>query len=405
MTITARTKRRGLAVAALLLAAPVAAQNQVLVVDDDGGPGVDHTDLQAAIDAAADGDFLLLKDGVYPAPPGGALTIDQRDLTILADRGHVAHVGSLTVTGLLPWQQVSLRGLEFPGARLRLLTNEGAVWVEECVFPGLEPLFEYLPTVEIDRCESTVFTRCDATGSPAFFLLPLTPPGRAIDARDSNVFLYDGTFRGGGGSLGGSGADAVALEKGLLFASNCTFLGGDATSGGCGTSGAGLRVTGTAILGTDAESHSLGCLFASGAVDEVCGVKPEAVVVGPAATHEEVAGASRGCEASRVTRVGTETKFEFWGAPGDLILFDFAAAAGGFYYAPLNGAYVLEFPPLDLVVLALVPAGGYFTFDFPMTTLGPTASGAALYLQANFYTPGVGFTLSSPTMMTILEDV
>ena len=49
-----------------LLALPTLAADQVLVVDDDGGAGVDFTHLQDAIEAAGEGDLVLIRDGHYP---------------------------------------------------------------------------------------------------------------------------------------------------------------------------------------------------------------------------------------------------------------------------------------------------------------------------------------------------
>ncbi|MCP3860484.1 MAG: hypothetical protein GY704_12605, partial [Phycisphaeraceae bacterium] len=52
-------------VASLLFAAtPVVAQYRVWVVDDDPAGG-DFTNLQSAVDAAADGDVLLVRQGDY----------------------------------------------------------------------------------------------------------------------------------------------------------------------------------------------------------------------------------------------------------------------------------------------------------------------------------------------------
>ncbi|MCI0588067.1 MAG: hypothetical protein L0323_14640 [Planctomycetes bacterium] len=60
----------------------------VWVVDDNGGPGVDFTDIPPAIAAAADGDILLVKAGTY-AP----FTLSGKGLRILGDGPQVTKVG------------------------------------------------------------------------------------------------------------------------------------------------------------------------------------------------------------------------------------------------------------------------------------------------------------------------
>ena len=61
------------------------AQASVLVVDASGGGA--FTSLQAAVDAAASGDLLLVKGGVY-----SGFTADGKALTIVEDSGHAASV-------------------------------------------------------------------------------------------------------------------------------------------------------------------------------------------------------------------------------------------------------------------------------------------------------------------------
>ncbi len=56
---------RILPTAALAASLAVPASASTFVIDDDGGPGVDFTTIQPAIDAAAPGDVLLVRPGVY----------------------------------------------------------------------------------------------------------------------------------------------------------------------------------------------------------------------------------------------------------------------------------------------------------------------------------------------------
>ncbi|MHC4945954.1 MAG: hypothetical protein ACYTG7_23315 [Planctomycetota bacterium] len=47
-----------------IAAAPASGQGQVWIVDDTIGPGVDFTTIPDAVNAAADGDVLLVRHGV-----------------------------------------------------------------------------------------------------------------------------------------------------------------------------------------------------------------------------------------------------------------------------------------------------------------------------------------------------
>src|SRR5262245_50864538 len=61
----------------------------VWVVDDNGGPGVDFTDIPPAIAAAADGDILLVKAGSY-----SHFTLSGKGLRILGEGSDSTFVSS-----------------------------------------------------------------------------------------------------------------------------------------------------------------------------------------------------------------------------------------------------------------------------------------------------------------------
>ena len=58
------------------------------IVDDDGGPGVHFTDIQPALDAAVDGDLVLVRSGAY-----GSFTLIE-SLTILGEVGVQSIIGN-----------------------------------------------------------------------------------------------------------------------------------------------------------------------------------------------------------------------------------------------------------------------------------------------------------------------
>jgi hypothetical protein len=98
-----------LTVVLVLLAPP--ARADVLVVDASGGG--DFSSLQAAIDAALDGDVLLVRSGAY-----GALTVDGKALDVFADSGALVRVsGSSTLRNLPAGGALVLSGIEFDGGQ------------------------------------------------------------------------------------------------------------------------------------------------------------------------------------------------------------------------------------------------------------------------------------------------
>src|SRR5262245_26298289 len=111
-----------------------------------------------AIDAAAEGDILLIK----PGSSGGfldSLTIDGKSLTLVVDGGTYT-LGQLSVRNLAAGQQVTLRNLTLgptltpfspigsDSAALNVVDCAGAVWVDTCTLappPTTPGLFGFSP--------------------------------------------------------------------------------------------------------------------------------------------------------------------------------------------------------------------------------------------------------------------
>ena len=81
---------------AALCVLPVFGQaSGTLVVDDDGGPGVDFTDLPAAVAAAIDGDTVVVREGTYDS-----FIVSGKALLILGDGSGTTFVsGGTTYLG------------------------------------------------------------------------------------------------------------------------------------------------------------------------------------------------------------------------------------------------------------------------------------------------------------------
>jgi hypothetical protein len=100
--------------------------------------------VQAAIDAAADGDILVLKPNAGAVFPGDTNTIDGKSLSLVADGGEV-RLQHLIVRNLSADQQVLLQGLRlapfnefgFPydgtlSGVVEVRACAGPVWLESC---------------------------------------------------------------------------------------------------------------------------------------------------------------------------------------------------------------------------------------------------------------------------------
>ena len=125
--------------------APTALAQRTFVVDDDGGPGVDFTAIQPAVDAAVAGDRILIRGGFYSAPTitKGVALFAGRDVTV------DAFTRPFTIRGVPVGEVVSLNGFERTG-----LSN--AMRIESCrgtvILQGLGP-FVFLGALRFDRLD------------------------------------------------------------------------------------------------------------------------------------------------------------------------------------------------------------------------------------------------------------
>ena len=126
--------------AVCMLVAPFA-RADVIVVDPGGGPGA--AQLQAALDAAHDGDILLLRAGDYSAslPP----TSYGKSLVVLADAGQDVTLPGLSLDGVPGGGLAFVRGLRLQGPTGEAGLHSGSalepggLWVEDCEIFGADP--------------------------------------------------------------------------------------------------------------------------------------------------------------------------------------------------------------------------------------------------------------------------
>lgn len=404
------------------------ANGAVLVVDVNQGSGSDYSQIHEAVDAAQDGDTILVRPGNYkPA-------IVAKSLSILSyDRANRPRMkGGLEVRHLTPSQFVHIRGIEFgpgPTVGLTIKDNGGKVVVESCVIRGAHGQNEVFgATSGIDGAEAArvqmsaavTFVRCEMYGGfgPDLIDEPSqTVPGDGGDGLllvDSRVAVYDCLLIGGGGGndiegphSGGSGGNgALVLQESEFFASGSRFegrsggFGGFETFSGCGSGGSGgygLRVTGGV-------SRHLDCEFLRGKGGAGGGPSCSDGADGQTVSgSQQIVGLARSLEVESPVAEQSSANAVFAGRPGDQILVFASTAAGFQFFKELRGTLLVPATTSALLDLGIGIPGSATEFRviFPIPSLPAGISAIRLTLQPVFLDGSA--TLGSPSVLTLLD--
>ena len=346
------------ALAGSLLATTALAQlPNVLVVDDDGGPGVDFTHVADAVNAAADGDVLLIRSGSYIGFPfGPEIVIDAKSLSLFAE-GDV-DVPSIQVTNLALGQEVVLRGVDLRVGVISGQGNEGTIWVEDsqAVVVDGEPLQSFGYTSWFD-CDAVVLNRCTHIGTPALTLF--NDP--ALRATLSSVHVYDSHLTGGAGFIHVGtftpGAPGCWVNESFAFLSGTTLEQG--------------------VLGNEdgfqISSNSSSILLETTGTWTIEG--------GTQTVLPEVA---RSFEATAIAREGEQVTFTWDGPADELAILNLSASPSALYLAPFLGSGVIGLPLLTVQAAGVIPASGSVSLSLPVPTLNPALEGLVLYSQGSF---------------------
>jgi hypothetical protein len=230
------------ALLASVLVAPALAAQDVLVVDKNHGAGWEFTTIQSAVNAAQDGDVVLVRTGTYYDE---SLEIVGKGLTVIADAGaDVRLTEGVTVRDTSAAQTTVLRGLRLEPDDwplnddkygLQALSCAGSLRVEACTLFASHiatlkpPHSQSFDGAIVSACASVVFVDCDVSGSKAKHESASPDGGRGLVAHFSRVAAFGCSFRGAAADsvdpegLGGDGAD---LHESSLYAAGCSFTGG-----------------------------------------------------------------------------------------------------------------------------------------------------------------------------------
>ena len=387
-------------VLALALLAPPSFGGTVRVLDATGSQS--FLAIQPAVDAADDGDVLLVAGGVY-----AGFTITAKSLTVLGDPGaNVVVDGAVVVTGETPGGVV-LAGLKlqssgFPALRVQ---SGSDVWVRGCELLGRDGVgfgTDGTTGAQVTTAD-VVFDACSIRGGSgadnpnSFGFAGNGRPGVTASSQ-ARVALYGCAVVGGDGGdgdeRGGSGATACsAAGAGFVHAAQSSFSGGDGgvgMFGPCGGGGHGLSAPAgsLAVDGSYAGgSHGCGGIGGSpttGAITFLSGAR-----------DFDAAPASSDAAAWNVTVAGQ---------PGDRA-FLVGAVLPAFRPVPSQaGVRLVPTPaPVSVVPLGTVGAGGTLSVPVALGALPAGVPLRRLFLQGLVIDAQGATKLASPLPLVVLN--
>ncbi|MFN0243155.1 MAG: hypothetical protein ACKVWV_09720 [Planctomycetota bacterium] len=420
----------------------------VWVVDEFGGG--DFLRIQPAVNAASDGDTILVKTGSYP----GFEVIDKA-LTITAELAATVDVeGSARVFDLSASKTVVLAGLACVGVSGEGLNEygfyaedcAGSVRVERCTFLGADGTTGHRDGTDgarAVRCVDVAFSAIDSTGGRGLYAYweggpppdPRGNGGMGLLVLDSTVSVFHATLNGGDGvepsspsnylDSGGHGGDGLRVMSPTIPASATTLIGSECT-GGNGADGGpsdGLLPSwggdgGNGIRVESGLARVLGALASGGvagwgwlhfgmthfvATDGAHGLAR----AGDPGDFEDIAGSARELTAGSPVREGETLDLTFTGVPGDRVTLLVGLDARAQEYLPAWHATRLVQAPgskaKSIRPIGVIPASGTLDVSLPVFDLGYGALARTLHLQALFRTSSNDIFASNAAMPVELD--
>ncbi|MCE9593156.1 MAG: hypothetical protein K8S98_03085 [Planctomycetes bacterium] len=381
------------------------------------GSGQDFADLQSAIDAATDGDTVLVRAGNYTG-----FVIDGKALTVVVDEGaQVAVNGEARVEHLASGRLLLLSGLattSTSGYALYLRDNFGRIDVRGGSYRGHASLAPQQPGGAAARITKSGVVRvvgASVTGGNGWCLSPSgcawgpSSGGFALFARSTALELFDSTLTGGSGGTdwtdtaydGGYGGHAYESPDVVLFASNSSFRGGNGGSGGeeqgcCslfgieagrgGDGGNGVLLGSTppgveqpiaALLDCDTYGGAAGFGGLGYCCSNGANGTPGQPVKVQNGSHTPIADVARVATGPRVVRENTPLALQFQGVAGDRVWMRVESASPN-----VVGSIPLRVPKPKQ--LGVVPASGTLAVQVPLAGYGAHTEGLTWFVAFDF---------------------
>lgn len=383
-----------------------------VVVDDGGGPGVQFTDLQAAVNGAPNGGLILVKGGSY-----ASFVVSGKSLVITAEANQTVTVsGSVTISNLSAAQSFAMSGIDVvsPSSSgfnaLQVTDCIGPVLIERGEFTGAGiPLFLEGAGGRFTNSSHVTCVDCE------FRIVSSDGPSPGLVVSESTASLYFCSAIGGTGVLTSQGGTGCRLLGGFLFAAGSTLRGGTGSIGNLsqpfgicsdgGKGGTGL-VLSSAFSGAIPTARLLDTSLVGGAGGAPGGPAcnpgppgdPSLVEAGTIGTF---APKARRYDIPSPVREGTNGTITLSGDPGELVWLFFSAVQSPAFSSLWKGTLLPGVPQLVIFVGAL-PASGTVTFNV-VVPVDPSTVCVSLIEQALYHQPSTGFVASNPRLGVVLD--
>lgn len=365
---------------AALSPASRALPNDVFVLDEQPGPGVDFTTFADAIPQLGAGDILIVRSGNYIAPfqlepfavPAESLTIVGEGYPLIPD---------LRFTGLNSNQSAVLRGVRLGNGAVEGSSNQGTLWIEDSGFSPDPNLAITLARGDFESCDSVVLERCRMRGQQAF----VTPGTPGVRASGSSLFAHGSILRGGPGFV--SVGFQLAAGTGLSLSESDAFLSGSELLAGQG----GLQFPVSDAVQTGLSESLL--IETSGDWNLLGG------------TQVTLPEQARSFEASALTREGESVTFSFGAPEGELAVLNISLNPLTGFLPSFASAGLIATPLLLLEVLDPMPSSEQLEFQLPVPFFAPGFEGLTLYSQGSYLNLAEGTVrLGGGSAFTVLDE-
>lgn len=388
----------------------VLGRTELFVVDDTPSSCRFSADISTAVNAASDGDVILVKSGTY-----ASFVIDGKELNVI---GEGLPTASFEVRNLPAGRSVVVRGFLGTYPKPRFTGNSGPVWVEDCTWVSNTASANALgSTVGLFRCRAL---DVPYSGSAGFGVVDSTlfAYHSVLEGSEGAFAYFDSGFcRQSGGfecswqesSPGGAGV--------VLGAGGSAFLFGCSLTGGRGGSGSSV----------DCDPFPILC----GAPDSLpgsCGGNALSLATSTSATvlQTQLTGGLPDCDGTAVSGSGTLTTipgqtgefsvgspvqagaplhYRFSGPPGRNVYVTYSSTYAPVFDAEFHGMSVV---PLGspTVLAGMLPASGELEMDVSFgNLLEPGSQARVIYMQAKLYDPLSGWgVLGTPSVLVVVDD-